>query len=447
MVNDDISLYLGNGSGNIVLSGSSSGKQNLESVELGFPEEQRTDAEITLSISGSNQNVDVWTSSSPGAFAQPILGNVNGTYVGSVTWTYGTTTDAPPSDPVLYVGATSGSADLNDIKFTLADSDANALLPPLPQTLPSPPPPGPVTANSCDSNPATAIIVQILLDSDPNQTNHPLEVQGADTPWMVGQVALMEAYVFGPAHLVTPGFQNQLSYSWDVPGNVLYNYTDSSANATKTSLLPNNGMAGVEPVGTAQQFVQFFWVTAAQSEQDEVVSAVVSGPLLNTSLAGSTTFSLYPPLSQLTTPSIGSTVVSNSKVQLLDDDLGPGIQIQGNVTPQMPAGIPNLAGQWKIVQLITPNRQRDVSTTAAPGPQLEYLVSDGQFINGQQMLDGGDPYPYWIGGANAPFPTGSAHKLEDSPGASLGAILDASNFGDAPAHISDCNTSPVCNAA
>jgi hypothetical protein len=87
IVNDDLSLYLGNGSNNIILDGSSDRTQDPVALTLNFPTEERDGATVTL-VDNAPTEADVWLAS-PSEGDSPVLGKVNGTYVSSYTWTEG----------------------------------------------------------------------------------------------------------------------------------------------------------------------------------------------------------------------------------------------------------------------------------------------------------------------------------------------------------------------
>jgi len=146
-VDNDLGITLGNGSGNIILQGSASGKERLVPLYLKIPSDVKQGATITLNanqVNGTAERVDVWTTSTFGPTSQPIIGNATGGLLWSKTWTVGT--DTIPT--TLWVGAFGGSEAMGDVAFHLSDSDATAVAPPVHPT-----------NNSANSNVATAVRV------------------------------------------------------------------------------------------------------------------------------------------------------------------------------------------------------------------------------------------------------------------------------------------------
>jgi len=414
IVNDNLGVTLGSGSGDIVLQGSSAGSQNLVPLYLSIPGDIKDGATLTDSQPGE---ADVWTSSNPGSGTQPILGMVNGTATGSITWTYGVST--LPSSP-LWVGGLAGSATVGDIVFSLSDSDAGA----------SPAPAHPTT-NSASTRPATNVAVTITSYNNPNDVGQPasLDVTGKTRDWLVGQMVDLKVNVAGPFP-----FMNVLPVvnpDWTAPGNVLYNYVDNDQSATTTDLAVNNtnlGNGTFSNVGTKQAEVRFFWVDDADGENYETQQVSVSGVLLGKAFTASTTFSVEEPISSLDATEQGNTALYDpsqnpGKLGIWGTQLGDqrttiggtphtptnGIQITGSV--QVPTGF--AVGQWKVIQLAVFNR------TAT-----SYLVGGIDHgiklpFNGLTVLDAGDPYRFFTTGElqNAVFSTGAATQVfVDNPG-------------------------------
>jgi hypothetical protein len=145
--NCDLSLYLGDGSENIILGSDAGGDSNLIPLTFKFPTEGRDGAEVSISMPSTEDGVvDVWATPTPGSGDTPVLGYVSGAYVDSHTWTYGSGTNEPPSSGILYVAYQAASASMT-VDWAGYDSDANA----------TPVSPAPPTTNSATSQPAAAV--------------------------------------------------------------------------------------------------------------------------------------------------------------------------------------------------------------------------------------------------------------------------------------------------
>lgn len=407
LVNDDLGITLAQGSGNQVLLGSDDGTQNLEPLVLHYPQEMKDGAALTLSVSQPD-DVVVWPNNDPQGEDVPVLGR--GT--ASVSYVYGTD-ELPPQ--TLWVGGLSHSVNVNDITFTLSDSDAG--------TTPAPAHP---TTNTVKSNPATCITVQIKeLDNNSQFTN--ADVAGKTQNWLVGQMVDLKVDVGAPVGVKMPNVR------WSIPGNILADYNDAAQNASQTAVAGKvtvvNGRNYTD-VGTQQAEVKFFWVanTNGQATEDDEVSVVV-GAILGSSVGESAMFHVQEPVYSFNIPSHGQTTkfVNGNVIwaALGDPTQNPfqeGILITGNVT--LPAGVAG-TGNWKIIQVATFNR---TATASPPGgvPAAIHLP-----LNNSQLLDAGDPYPlYWVNNAEAParngmaavYTTGQIETMYDSPQQSLNSI-------------------------
>jgi hypothetical protein len=413
IVNDDLGITLGFGSGNNVLVGSDEGKGDLVPLFLNYPAKMENGAALTLSVSQPNE-VALWTTSTPSGEDVPVLGN--GT--ASVVYVYGSD-ELPPA--TLWVGGLSHSTAMNDISFTFSDSDAG--------TTPTPAVP---TTNTVRSKAATCVTVQ-LKELDANSQYTGADVSDLTQNWMVGQFVDLQADVGAP-----PGVKAR-RFHWSVPGNVLANYNDTDAQAVETTLAgsvtTSNGMLYREITGTQRSEVKFFWVANTEGEAAETDQvSVVVGPVLGATVAESTTYNVEEPTSSFGVAPQGQgdtklhqpPITAASWLELGDRTVRPnpkdGIDVASDVG--MPANLAGLgAGQWKIVQLITVDRTAQTTFNGVAYNNLSLPT------NNQSVLDWSDPYDeFVIGGVSVPLPNPA--KPAPAPVFSTG---DPETMGDIPA--------------
>ncbi|HSZ55216.1 MAG TPA: hypothetical protein VK797_06115, partial [Tepidisphaeraceae bacterium] len=415
IVNDDLGVTLGDGSGNIILDGSSDGTQNLVPLVLDYPPEL-DGASLTLSISNDTE-ADVWSTPTPGSSDTPILGDVNGTYVSSLTWAGGVNY---PTEQTFWVGGTGGSMNVGDLAFTLSGSDANAA------TRPASP-----TTESTVSNKASDIRVHIVVEQPNDGITQGTFIEGKTEKWMVGQIVDIEATVYGPTGIITAP-----TISWNIPGNVLFDYVGSLQSATAIPLSPVNIRFAApfhfDTVGTQCAEVQFFWAmnlngggTGDAPEAQSWPVSVTVGPIAGRDFTASTTFTVEEPTSSLAVTKQGSTTLHTAPkdlsktVSLGDEDAQPfvnAIEIRGNV--QLPTDLTAFgAGTWEILQLVDPN---ETGSYINGSNQNIALHSP---LNGMHLLDGSYPYPGYLDPQGLPniienpiFPTGSASTMVDLTG-------------------------------
>jgi hypothetical protein len=428
VVNDDLYAWLDNGSDNEILDGSSNGETSLVPLVLDLPSEERDGAEIVLTDNAASE-ADVYTTADPGPGDQPILGDVDGTYISSVTWTVGVSGAAPLGETTFHVGGTNGSASLNDISFEVNDDDSRCgpdgtdTDPVAPQDEEE----GDVYATTTVSgsgNGATGISVEIFSLNDPNPDEPAGDVAGVQRDWLVGQMVDLEVSVLGPYAIESVG-----DVQWSIDGstspdtNVLYDYSDNNQTATQTPLYaiaPN-----ADGTGMREPEVKFFWVTSGSSEDAvHTVSVQVKtfglwndGPLSTVS----TEFDVFEPTASLEVTGQSSTSAPfiNAADRKWTIGLGTvgmpggpaasgGIEETGSV--QLPDDFTSDdPGQWKFVQLVTP---QETETIARDIQSRNFHNS----LNGQTILDG-DPVGIFVGyNGPATIATGStAVTMTDSP--------------------------------
>lgn len=426
---DDLYAWLDDGSDNDVFEGGDpSDGGSLVPLTLELPEEERDGAVITL-IDNNPYEADVYPTSDPGPGATPILGDVDGTYVSTVAWTYGVDDDAPSGKTTFGVEAISGSSSLNDFSFEIQDSDAGCgpggtnKNPTVPQNANGDPVHATTTV-SAPSNGATGVTVEIVSLNDPNPDDISGVVTDETRNWLVGQVVDLEVGVQSPFPS-TP-----LGVRWHIDGgagdNVLYDYSDNANAASETHLLFDNGGTGLN-----DQRIKFFWV-AADSLGDASATHTVSVTVVPQSLYPSgftnpvsTSFDVFEPPSSMVIAQQGATSPGFQEagsqqwwVALGSPGMGivpprPGIKLTASV--QSAGEVTDLGGQWKFIQLATINGSR-TETNANGQFATKHLSASG--------LDLDDPYNI-INQASYPglavFPTGDvSESMTDSPETALG---------------------------
>jgi hypothetical protein len=262
IVNDDLSLYLNNGSNNIILDGSS----DPGTLTFNYPVEGKNGATVTL-VDNDPSDANVYLTADPGPDDTPILGDVDGTLVSTYTVVEGSGT----MPRMAYVIPTKGSDSIGQVRFSGTDDDSE-------------------TDNTDESNGITPITVAIVPVTDPNGSglsNWAFNAKTNNQPlnWLVGQMVDVDAELLGPRGFVTgiPG----LTYHWTIPSgdNVLERYIVGPTSAQKIAVSNDDGgayshIAGPEDLGVhtglTQKRLQFFWVTMPSANPD-TLSVDVSG--------------------------------------------------------------------------------------------------------------------------------------------------------------------------
>jgi hypothetical protein len=416
VTNDDLYAWLDNGSDNDVLMGDGGDYTqgtSLVPLVLDLPAEQRDGAVVTL-VANAPTEANVWMNGGPGGGGQPILGNVNGTYVSSYTWTYGPGSNAPIGEATLQVEPTDGSASINDISFEVYDSDAGCGQP---GTGSDPQLPQPVygdetyatTSVSDPSNGATAIKLAIIEKNDPNGGRH----QGVDVSsapnntqfWLVGQMVDLEAEVEGPSGFAVPFY----SYSWaSPPGNVARAWTVRSGGptggtATTVPLSDDDGgaISGAK-TGLMDQELAFFWVTRGSGTNHDTYTVSVTASGEGQQLQASTTFELWAPtISNDSSIDLGIPSVSSNQVYMGQFS---GVRFKGSqvgMLAQVKVTTPAMFGQGtvNILQL----DQLTATNTSPVGPQKTWYPPtvpglDGSWPLSQKNVDPFSPGAGWATG-------------------------------------------------
>jgi hypothetical protein len=404
LVGEGPTVTLGNGSGNIILQGSSDGTTNLQQLHLNFPKLPPAGATVTLSLSSAAQSdVVLWTTEHPeGAEDAFDLGAGD-----SVTWQAG---DAIPS---IWVGAIKGSAKVGDIYFTLSETDPGTGG-------------GPPVASQNTTKPATAIRIFIS-----DATGADLSV--ATQHYTVGQVANLQAIIEGPASLPV------LSYQWTVPGNVLAGWHEDAVPPVTGPMdaypipLSSDDLGLPFPTGTSMRNVRFFWVSAAggagaqpDSETDDVKLRVnVSGPGGTLTLTTDASFQVSEPavdsVFKTTAPSATSdgailtvglppTFIPIQPVPNHANQYIPGTVVTGNLW-EAAVDDGGVGGNWKFLSLIQASNYK-LSPTAITEEKYPGVLG----------LDGVDPYGQ-LYGAN-----GTVQIQGDAPFFQTSAVSDLTSF-------------------
>jgi hypothetical protein len=326
--NDDLYAWLDNGSDNDVFEGGAPADGGtIVPLVLDLPAEERDGALITLTDNAATE-ADVYTTADPGAGDTPILGDVDGTTVSEVTWTYGVSGGAPSGEQTLYVEGISGSASLNDISFQVqdddsgTDSDATASKPELPQG----------DADQPDTDvlaPTNAAAVKTVQIQYLNQY-----VTGANAGTViVGQGIFLKAVFTGPGG----AFPQNATFQWSIPGTIVGDYSES-ADAGFTT-----------PARLNQSSVLFFWLDGGNAQQgvNRTITLTAAG------FTEQTTFTVVSPTAEIQTQT-GQVVVKNNlggiattgDVEFQGTDYG-GIYFK-MLNPAIPA---NFTGSWDWTQV------------------------------------------------------------------------------------------------
>jgi len=428
IVNDDLGVTLGDGSANIILDGSTAGNQDLVPLTLTFPSETDPGATLTLSESQDTE-ADVWATSNPGPTDTPLIGDVNGTYVPSITWTYGTNT--LPST-TLWVAGTGGSASMNDIDFTLGASDAHAT------SAPAHP-----TTKSSATQPTQDVTLRILSLNNPNDPESPdeLDVTGKTRNWLIGQMVDLEAELVGP-----PSLTKYATFQWNTPpGNAARLYVPSAPSLVVPITDDDGGALGglgrEVHTGITQSALDFFWIsTTASPGSYDTDQVTVSIPLQSDEVgflfSSGVTFHVYTPTYTTKLDHVGIVGFALHPATSRPTRVGlipTGTQVGGIgltatvATPGGPGGTLGFEpGEFTFIQLEKVNRLR---TTNHAG----VLASDihSQEPIGTYVLDNSFPYPsdWGVDPFDAPDQKGwmtevdseeILHGMNDSPADGLG---------------------------
>lgn len=381
-----LGLSLGDGSANQVLIGSNDGVTDLVQLHLTVPTGLANGTQIVLSTTAPDK-IDVWNNATPSVGDTTLLGGTSQT--SSITWTVGV--DTIPI--TIYLGATQGSTNVGDIGFTLAAIVGGAATQP------------------AASQPASAIKA-ILSTVDPNNAGIlNKDVTGQNLQWVVGQTVDLKAVVTAPAGLA-------LKYTWDVPGNYLYSYTQTVTKGAIGALIGDN-----QGTGTNDPEVKFFWVTTkTPADIDNVVLTVT--PAGGEKISKQVTFTVNQPTSTFTgTPwqkangfmtkkgALGLGIKDTAPMDLAFGDKGAGqagMTFNGTVNTNAIE-----EGMIEIVQLV-----RFIGSFTKNGVQTPMNT-------GSHLLD--DVEPATVEYSGSPIKIGNGDqkisKSDDTPGSPLSADM------------------------
>ena len=388
-----LGVKLGDGSDGIILQGSTNGNLHRVPIDITIPPDQPTGSIVKLTA--ANYGIlKLWTND--GADAAPI-GWDTGT-PGTVTWVVGTN-NAPPDE--IWVGAIGGSTNMRDIHFSLSDSeqaDGGVFAPTV----------------SVSSKSATAAMVKITSNNDPNPGEPTGDVTGRTRDWLVGQYAEMTATLEAPQAI-----RAGASYEWNVPGRPYadYNPTDFTSTVAAVPLDSHTG--------AAYQKVKFFWDNTENDSgavEENVRATVAVG---GASYTSSTIFELFAPTTtipeDIQAGYVGKSRDGNSVGLYPNAGMLNGIIFPASVTMPAPFTLP---GTWGFVQLIMDNHtwiQRDGKVLLLPN-------------TGVWALD--NEFPYGVGTVGA-----HGEKVVNPPydsNAGWSTNLAIGRFTDGPA--ADLNT-------
>jgi len=400
VVNDDLYAWLDNGSDNDIFEGGTPADGGtIVPLVVDLPAETRDGAVITLTDNAANE-ADVYTTADPGEGDTPILGDVDGTTVSEVTWTYGVDDDAPSGMTTLYVEGISGSASVNDISFEVNDSDANCG-PDGTDTNPvAPQDEGggdtyATTSVSGTGNRAADQMVELFSQNSPNAGDYTGLVGDQAQPWLVGQMVDLKALVVGPVGTVGANYQ------WNIPSSdsVLYRWNVSQEQLSAAPVaLANLNVDSIDPgapvTGKKQQEIQFFWVAAPSSNPD-TISVSVSGLSLTTDpsnvFSASAKFNVQAPSVTGGSIAVGTIgAIPGKSLGLfsgVNDPHGNGVGMTLKATVNVPEGFGQ--GAWNILQLdqLTQTYGKDVNV----GGQLQLQTFKTIYPQTQPGLDGAWP--------------------------------------------------------
>jgi len=239
-----LSAKLGDNSSNVIIQNSPDGKTNTTPLVLKFPQLHSGD--------------DVWLTTSEGddvtLFDSSGNGIPRGLGDGSDGWDL-TTMAGTGTSLTVYVAATGGSANVNDIYFTLHDKPSGGTTVPI------------------DSNRGTAVDL-VVENSVGTQLSR---YSAAPTTYEVGQIANWKAVVLSP---FPAGATTSVSWTFPSGDNVDYRWSDGTPYPAASG--PNTGgpiaLAGTNApgVGTAQPNISFFWVSAGGGATTSFVSEPTS---------------------------------------------------------------------------------------------------------------------------------------------------------------------------
>jgi hypothetical protein len=387
----------------------------FSACSLNFPLGTQPGAVLTLT-DAADTKADVWTTSHPGAEDQPILGEVSGAYLQSVSWTYGSSTLPPET---LYVGGYNGSTNFDDVYFTLSLTNGS-------------------TTRSATSNRATAVYLSITMYNDPNSSgDFQKDISGSTHNYLVGQLVDLKAALEAPA-----AWTRTAGYDWAVPGSVAHNILEPSDASTRqvVPLLPDNGpglvggqhlsllspaAARLIPTGLFRSEINFFWIsTAAATDVDNIsVTAAWAGASLTGTgvtlyrVAASTTFDVYTPTSSVPvvagaaqvrySPALGYWEIGMLDTPTSFAATGVSSGIVWNATVTTPATGSFSSGVFRFVQKI--NTARSITYSNGHTDLSEYY--------GAWVLDNTDPYddPAAFDGSNGWITGASPHLEGDRP--------------------------------
>jgi hypothetical protein len=345
-VNAHLGITLGDGSTNQILQASASGTQNLTKLQLSYPTNVKPGSEVKLIIGGP-AGVKIWSTPNPGPTDQPLT--LTG---GSITWQMNSNGIYVPLDsngnpisggPTLqktyYVGATAASANVNDVTFTLQDTDANGEWPSTDQTTTSP------SLNTATAD-ASAIKVVVATEDPANGRDPQSDWNGTTQNWLVGQLVDLKAIVQGPTTLTS-----SLTYSWATPpGNILHSWSGIGLALTPEPLQAVNG----DGTGTSEQEIRFFWVSSAAIGRSANEAIKVAITMAGNQYQGTVNFDVYEPAAtMLITTGKGAVYPYEDRYQagLTAGPSGESLRIDGTVNQPDPFTTP---GTWFLGQLEDP---------------------------------------------------------------------------------------------
>jgi hypothetical protein len=389
IINDDLSLYLNNGSDNIILDGSS----DPGTLTFNYPTEEKDGATLTL-VDNDPSDANVYLTADPGPDDTPILGDVDGTLVSTYTVVEGSGT----MPRMAYVIPTKGSDSIGQVSFSGTDDDSE-------------------TDNTDDSNGITPITVAIVPVTDPNGSGlSNWSSSSTPLPWLVGQMVNVDAEVDGPSGLVK---DLPVTYQWTIPSgdNVLELYNSETGSSTTLGVTNDDGGAashiegsGDTPVrtGLKQKRLEFFWVSAPATNPD-TISVKITGVGAGSGLiddSASTKFHVYTPT--VISPSAKQGVVEfNIWKPYVGLYYGNGYPSGMNfdATVEVPTIASLSQGSWQYVQTVTDYTHETRVDANGHNPVGEHLPYPGGF-----GLD--NTYPY-----DGPWDTGpDHHATADNPG-------------------------------
>jgi hypothetical protein len=301
---DDITIGLGASD----MIGSFDGTKHLVPLTLNPPQDAKEGATVTLTVPyGVFGKVKIWDTPNPDPDEdEPLIDTTGDNWY---TW------DAGHAPQTVYVGATDGSNDYNDMFFKLSDSDAA-----------SPRPKGNCTSNEDDSNKATSRMLQLLFGG---------QAVGDDAgKVVVGQYIPLQAMYKGPGERPTD------HYNWTIDAEAYEDYTISA----------DRGQLKPAPTGDQKDSVQFIWTSSGNKNVD--VKRTIDG----VALEASSKFDVLKPTATITDTKTGSVIVGNEQadnsgnwlLQAGQKGVREGIELSAKVDkPQGWTG----NGSWAFLQV------------------------------------------------------------------------------------------------